>query len=46
VSFFKAPKSIVETNLIEERIRPLRFNGSTIDLTFGQYEIKTLKVIF
>ena len=46
LTFFKAPTSIEETNLIEERIRPLRVNGSAIDLTFGKYEIKTLKVTF
>lgn len=46
LTFFKTPKTIVETNLIEERIRPLGINGSAVDLTFGKYEIKTLKVTF
>ncbi len=46
ITFFKAPNSIVETNLIEEPLRPVAFKDSSVELRFGTYEIKTLKITF
>jgi alpha-mannosidase len=40
------PKSVVETNLMEEHPKRVRFRGNMIELPIGHYELKTLKVIF
>jgi alpha-mannosidase len=41
-----APKSVEETNLMEEEAKPVKFKGATIEVQIGHYEIKTFKVTF
>ncbi len=40
------PASVVETNLIEDEMEPVPFDGNRISVPIGHYEIKTLRVSF
>jgi alpha-mannosidase len=46
VNFFKAPKKIIETNLMENDLKEIQFKGKQVSLDFKKFEIKTLKVLF
>ncbi len=46
VNFFKAPKKIVETDLMENDLREIQFTGNKVSLDFKKFEIKTLKVLW
>ena len=46
VIFFKEPKNIHETDLMENITNEHKVEGKTFSLTFKKFEIKTLKVIF
>lgn len=46
VRFFKAPSAIYECDLLEENENPVSVSGNTAALSFGQFEIKTLKILF
>jgi alpha-mannosidase len=40
------PKSVEETNLLEEQIKKIAVTGNTFSATIGHYEIKTFRVTF
>ena len=46
LDFFKTPTKIVETDLMENETREIPFTGKQVNLDFGKFEIKTLKVLF
>lgn len=46
VSFFKAPKKIVETDLMENDLKEIQFTGNKVSLDFKKFEIKTWKVLW
>lgn len=46
LSFFKEPKSIVETDLLENKTLDHKVTGKSLALKFKKFEIKTLKINF
>ncbi|MFC2145838.1 glycosyl hydrolase-related protein, partial [Acidobacteriota bacterium] len=46
VNFFKAPKKIVETDLMENDLKEIQFTGNKVSLDFKKFEIKTLKILW
>jgi len=44
--FFKTPKKIIETNLLENDIKELPVTGNRLDLDFKKFEIRTFKIFF
>lgn len=46
LNFFKAPKKIIETDLMENDLREIQFTGNKVSLDFKKFEIKTLKVLW
>lgn len=46
ITLFAAPKSVEETNLMEEQPKKVKFSGNTIEVPIGHYELKTFKVTF
>jgi alpha-mannosidase len=46
LTLFESPKKVIETNLMEEKIKELIFEGKSVTLEFKKYEIKTLKIQF
>jgi alpha-mannosidase len=46
IIFFKAPKRVYETDLMENTIKEHQPEGKTLSVTFKKFEIKTLKLIF
>jgi alpha-mannosidase len=46
MNFFKAPKRIFETDLMENDLKEIQFTANRVSLDFKKFEIKTLKVLF
>ncbi|MCP5106528.1 MAG: alpha-mannosidase [bacterium] len=46
LSFFKVPKRVHETDLMENEIGDLPLTGESLSLNFKKFEIKTIKLIF
>jgi alpha-mannosidase len=46
VTFFKAPKKIIETDLMENDLKEIQFAGNKVSLDFKKFEIKTLKILW
>jgi alpha-mannosidase len=46
LDFFKTPKSIIETNLLENEGKPVPVNGNSLNLEFKKFEIRTFVIVF
>ena len=46
LTFCEPPASVHELDLMENRLRPMKSTGSTVDLSIKPYEILTLGVVF
>jgi alpha-mannosidase len=44
--FYKAPRQVYETDLLENKVRELKSQGPELGLDFKKYEIKTLLIFY